>query len=123
MKRSRHEIQTIMAHPHSLPSFPAKGQLFQETRTRPGLAEPESIQVSKNDMRCVLEPDHCFISRSHSRRTIFKNLKLGTKLIIVGSIVLLRPISVVGYLSVRQASIGLGERDGSAGWPNPLHRP
>ena len=40
---------------------------------------------------------------------MFKNLKLGTKLILVGSILLLVPISVVGYLSVRQASIGLGE--------------
>ncbi len=40
---------------------------------------------------------------------MFKNLKLGTKLILVGSILLLIPISVVGYLSVRQASIGLSE--------------
>jgi methyl-accepting chemotaxis protein len=40
---------------------------------------------------------------------MFKNLKLGTKLILVGSILLLVPISVVGYLSVRQASMGLAE--------------
>ncbi|HPI92621.1 MAG TPA: methyl-accepting chemotaxis protein [Deltaproteobacteria bacterium] len=40
---------------------------------------------------------------------MFKNLKLGTKLILVGSILLLVPISVVGYLSVRQASMGLTE--------------
>jgi|GEM_PF-6764993 len=40
---------------------------------------------------------------------MFKNLKLGTKLILVGSILLLVPISVVGYLSVKQASKGLSE--------------
>ncbi|MRR35609.1 methyl-accepting chemotaxis protein, partial [bacterium] len=40
---------------------------------------------------------------------MFKNLKLGTKLIAVGSVLLLVPIFVVGYLSVRQASIGLAE--------------
>jgi len=39
----------------------------------------------------------------------FKNMKLGTKLVLVGSILLLIPISVVGYLSVRQARIGLTE--------------
>ena len=40
---------------------------------------------------------------------MFKNLKLGTKLILVGSILLLVPISVVGYLAVKQASKGLSE--------------
>ncbi len=40
---------------------------------------------------------------------MFKNLKLGTKLILVGSILLLIPISVVGYLSVSRATYGLTE--------------
>lgn len=37
----------------------------------------------------------------------FNNLKLGTKLILVGSILLLIPIAAVGYLSVSKASAGL----------------
>src|SRR5208337_2784015 len=40
---------------------------------------------------------------------MFKNLKLGTKLILVGSILLLVPTSVVGYLAVKQANKGLSE--------------
>jgi len=40
---------------------------------------------------------------------MFKNLKLGTKLILVGSILLLIPISTVGYLSVSRATHGLTE--------------
>jgi len=38
---------------------------------------------------------------------VFKNLKLGTKLIVVGSILLLIPIASVGYLAVKKASAGL----------------
>lgn len=40
---------------------------------------------------------------------MFKNLKLGTKLILVGSILILIPISIVGYLSVSRATHGLTE--------------
>jgi hypothetical protein len=40
---------------------------------------------------------------------MLKNLKLGTKLIMVGSILLLIPITTVGVLSVNKASKGLGE--------------
>jgi methyl-accepting chemotaxis protein len=38
---------------------------------------------------------------------IFKNLKLGAKLIIVGSVILLVPLAVVGYIAVHNASVGL----------------
>jgi len=38
---------------------------------------------------------------------MFKNLKLGTKLILVGSVVMLIPIAVVGWLSISQATKGL----------------
>ncbi|HQP29709.1 MAG TPA: methyl-accepting chemotaxis protein [Deltaproteobacteria bacterium] len=40
---------------------------------------------------------------------MFKNLKLGTKLILVGSIVLIIPIAVVGWLSISKATKGLTE--------------
>ncbi len=38
---------------------------------------------------------------------MFKNLKLGTKLILVGSIILLIPLSLIGYMAVSKASEGL----------------
>ena len=40
---------------------------------------------------------------------MFKNLNLGTKLILVGSIVLIIPIAVVGWLSISKSSQGLAE--------------
>ena len=40
---------------------------------------------------------------------MFKNLSLGTKLILVGSVVLLIPIAVVGWLSISRATKGLVE--------------
>ncbi|MRR14764.1 hypothetical protein EG833_04915, partial [archaeon] len=38
---------------------------------------------------------------------MFKNLKLGTKLILVGSIILLVPLSTVGIIAVYKATVGL----------------
>ncbi len=40
---------------------------------------------------------------------MFKNLKLGTKLILVGSVVMLIPIALVGWLSINRATKGLTE--------------
>jgi hypothetical protein len=70
MKQSIHNVQTIMAHPHSLPSFPAReeGNFFMNT-TGTGLVATEGganqYQLSKNEHGPgILEPDHCFISLS-----------------------------------------------------------
>ncbi|HOM28705.1 MAG TPA: methyl-accepting chemotaxis protein [Deltaproteobacteria bacterium] len=41
--------------------------------------------------------------------TFFKNLRIATKLIAVGSILLIVPIAVVGYLAVKTSSKGLAE--------------
>jgi methyl-accepting chemotaxis protein len=43
---------------------------------------------------------------------MFKNLKLGAKLIIVGSLILLIPLAVVGYIAVNNASKGLIAMEG-----------
>jgi methyl-accepting chemotaxis protein len=74
-------------------------------------------QGKKNEVVSVsvteFDRHHLSHTKHYSRGDkMFKNLKLGVKLILVGSILLLIPISVVGYLSVRQASTGLGEIEG-----------
>jgi hypothetical protein len=75
MKNSGHTIKIIMAHPHNLPSFPAReeGYFFMNaTGTIPVAKEggATQYQLSRNEHGLVgrntgiLELDHCFISLS-----------------------------------------------------------
>jgi|GEM_PF-1242546 hypothetical protein len=70
MKRSIHTISTIMAHPHTLPSSPARaeGCFFRNTiGSRPVVQEGGAIQyqLSRNEHDLVgshtgiLDKDHC----------------------------------------------------------------
>jgi hypothetical protein len=75
MNKPVHTILKIMAHPHNLPSFPAReeGSFFMNTnRTGQVVIEggTTQYQLSRNEHGLVgrntgiLDKDHCFISLS-----------------------------------------------------------
>ena len=75
MKRSLHTKSTIMAHPHSLPSSPAREEGYfsmNANGTKPVVKKSGATQyqLSRNEHGLVghftgiLDKDHCFISLS-----------------------------------------------------------